>query len=198
MTIGLGAGAFGPAAPPRPSAAASGRIVRLAGFAIGHGQQELLRIGRPLVGRQPALDIRELLRLAAGAVEQPHLRAPRLSAGAAGEEREVAAVGAPARRVLGLRRWTSSAAAGAVPARHPDVGVALVGCRVDGATRYTRPTCRPAKSADRGRHGSACMSSILIGRFDVWANRRGRKSEERKTPLWAVRMENQCNRGRRN
>ena len=81
MTIGLGAGAFGPAAPPRPPARRLRRIVRLAGFAVGHGQQQLLRIGRPFVGGQPAFDIGELLRLAAVAVEQPDLGAARFAAG---------------------------------------------------------------------------------------------------------------------
>ena len=98
--------------PRRRRAFVIRRIVRVA---VRHHQQQLLAIRRPVVGSQPSLHIGELLRLAAVAVQQPNLVALRL-ARTAGEERQLAPVGTPARRALALRAGGHAQLLLAVPA----------------------------------------------------------------------------------
>ncbi len=95
---------------------------------VAHGEDEARAVGRPRVVADAAVDRSQLLRLAAGPVQQPDLGALLLLVlrAPAGEEREVAVVGAPSRGGLVVGRGGQADGPGAVPARHPDVAVALV------------------------------------------------------------------------
>src|SRR5690606_31034785 len=86
-------------------------------------QREPLAVRRPLEPAHTLLHVRQLLRLAAAAVEHPDLR---LAAVAGGEEAEPAAVRAPL-RIRGrdaLRRQRQRLASGG--GRHPDARLAAV------------------------------------------------------------------------
>ncbi len=90
-------------------------------------------VGRPLDVGQPALHVADLLCLAALPRQQPELRALLLVVVAAArrQERQVLAVRAPARRRLVVGRRGELLLRRAVPARHPQVGVARVLLGVD-------------------------------------------------------------------
>ena len=83
----------------------------------------------------------ELLRLAAGAVEQPDLPARLLLfvSAARCDECEVPAVGAPARRRLAIGRRGQLQLLGAVPLHHPHVGVAAILLGIDRRHRVGDP-----------------------------------------------------------
>src|SRR6185369_12746329 len=90
---------------------------------IADHQREALRIGRPFVALQPSLDLGQLKRLAAAAIQQPHLVALRL-AGTGRSERQILAVRAEAGRRLALGAGRNLALVLAVEADGPDMSVA--------------------------------------------------------------------------
>ncbi len=98
-------------------------VTRLLRRGVPDHERQARGVGRPGEAVHPLLDLGELLGLAAQPVEPPDLR---LAARARGEEREVLAVGAPARarrrRALGGHRDRLAA----VQRRHPDLGFGLV------------------------------------------------------------------------
>ena len=100
----------------------------LARIGIAHHEHQARAVGRPLVVVDAALDVGELLGLAAGAIEQPDLRALLLLVlvAARRREREVLAVRAPPRTRLAVLARRELHGPRAVPAHHPDVAVALV------------------------------------------------------------------------
>ena len=114
-------------------------------------EDEFLAVRRPRVVAHAAVDLGQLLRLAAQAIQEPDLRALLLLVlGApAGEEREVAAVRAPAGRTLALGPRRQAHRLRAVPAHHPQIAVALVLLDVDRRRRRRPPTCRRASAAGR-------------------------------------------------
>src|SRR5918992_5086624 len=81
---------------------------------VGDDQRELPGVGRPGVVDDVPVETGERARLAAGAIEQPHLLRFLVTA-ARRQERDVLAVRAPARRVLALLRLRELQAAAAVP-----------------------------------------------------------------------------------
>ena len=103
------------------------------GILVVQHQRQPRAVGRPRVVGHAAVDLGELHRLAAGTIEQPHLRALLLLVlvAARGEERQVLAVGAPARTRLGVGRRGDLHVRAAIPRHHPDIGVALVLLGVD-------------------------------------------------------------------
>lgn len=77
---------LGSAATRSGGTAGRGAIVlRVSWIAIGHHEQQLLAVGRPVILRQAALHICKLLCLAAGPIEQPDLSSLCLP-GTAGEK----------------------------------------------------------------------------------------------------------------
>ena len=125
---------------PLPALLLLGIVVRVR---VADHEHEACAVWRPLVVRDPALDVGELFRLAAQPVQQPDLRsllllrlvAPRR------EEGEVLVVGAPARRAFaGVGQRGEADPVGAVPAHHPEVAVAAVLLDVNRAHRVRDPT----------------------------------------------------------
>ena len=111
------------------------------GVEVAHHQRQPRAVGRPGEILDAALDVGELHRLAAGAVQQPDLGALLLLVlvAARREEGQVLAVRAEARIRLVLGRRGHADLLAAVPARHPDVGVPLVLLDVDRAHRVGHP-----------------------------------------------------------
>src|SRR5206468_9564254 len=86
------------------------------GIGVAHDQDQPLAVGAPGVVVDPAFDLGHLLRLPARAVEEPELgRLVVVLAPPGGEEREVAAVRAPAGLLLAVRARGEAHAARAVP-----------------------------------------------------------------------------------
>ena len=73
----------------------------IARIRLAHHENDLLAVGRPAVGVDPALHVAGLDGLAAGAVQQPQLAV--LCALARRHEREVLVVGAPPRLRFAVR-----------------------------------------------------------------------------------------------
>ena len=105
---------------------------------VGDDQRESLAVGRPGVVDHVAVETGERACFAARAIEQPHLLRL-LVAAARGEERNVLAVRAPARRVLAVLRLSELQLPAAVPARHPQMRHALVFDRIGAAHRVRNP-----------------------------------------------------------
>src|SRR4051812_10653107 len=102
-----------------------------------HDDGESLRVGRPDVVARATLQLRKPLRFTASPIEQPDLRTlPFLPSG---EEREISAVGTPARRALAVGRRRRANRLRSVPTHHPDVSVRLVLCRIDRRHRVGDP-----------------------------------------------------------
>ena len=108
---------------------------------FGDGEQQFFRIRRPFVGGEISLYLGQLASFATAPVEHPDLAALHLGrAGAFGEERDVFAVGTPARLADGAIDAVGEAnVLRAVPAHHPQIGDALVGRGVDAAYRIQHP-----------------------------------------------------------
>src|SRR5262245_50491064 len=92
---------------------------------VEHDERETGAIRRPVVVDHVALELGELLRIAAAAIEEPELIRPILLAPVR-EESEIAAVRAPAGRVLAVGALRELDGLLSVPARHPKIRGALV------------------------------------------------------------------------
>src|SRR5690349_18533800 len=98
--------------------------IRLVGWHDCGAEYDALAIRRPLERADLTREVRELLRLAAGTIQEPYLIAGR-TARTISEERDGLAVRAPARAVLAERRAGELDVVLAVPAHEPQVLVAL-------------------------------------------------------------------------
>ena len=115
------------------------RVVRRIG--VADDEHEPRAVGRPRVVVDAALHVGELLRLAAGAVQQPDLRPLLLLVLVAARRREceVLPVRAPPRTRLAVLARRQLDRLRAVDAHHPDVAVPLVLLDVDQAHRVGNP-----------------------------------------------------------
>ena len=163
-------------------------LLRLVGgILILGGEQDARAVGRPLDVADAALEVADLLRFAAGAIQQPDLSALLLFlVGAArSDEREVLVVGTPARRRLAVRRRGELQLLAAVPLHHPDVGVAAILLRIDRRDRVGHPQAvrRSLRIADADDAGmiverDGALRGLPLERHGADESRRGEANGE--------------------
>ncbi len=144
-------------------------VLRIAGIRLLDDQHEARAVGGPRILGDAALDVADLHGFTAGPVHQPELSA--LGALARRDERQVFVVRTPARLRLAVRRRGHLDFLGAVPARHPDVGVVLVGVLDGPRDDVGDPLAvgRPLRIADvLDVVDVADVERALLGERDPW------------------------------
>src|SRR5690348_7304368 len=135
----------------------------LVGTEVAKDEDEALGIRRPFEALEVQLRVRELRGFAAFAIEEPDLVAlgrPRT----AGSEREIFAVGRPARRAFRFLAFGELAFAGTISGGHPDVRIALVGFDVGGADIVGDPFAvgRALRVADVAHAGEIVDGQVAL------------------------------------